>query len=155
MGKGNKVPLAGIPYHAGFLPAKLKSRGYKVAICEQKAAGDGKGMMEREVVAAGDAGHGGWKPTLLDARKNNYLVAVVPGEKECGAGARGHHDERVCGDAACPRPGCNGTGAPGSPEIIVPEEAQVEGLGAGIPRLPRGPVPVRSGNSYAPPAGTI
>jgi len=36
MGKGNKVPLAGIPYHAldGYL-AKLINRGYKVAICEQ------------------------------------------------------------------------------------------------------------------------
>jgi DNA mismatch repair protein MutS len=37
MGKGNKVPLAGIPYHAldSYL-AKLINRGYKVAICEQR-----------------------------------------------------------------------------------------------------------------------
>ena len=34
MGKGVKVPLAGIPYHAveNYL-ARLISRGYKVAIC--------------------------------------------------------------------------------------------------------------------------
>ena len=36
MGKGNKVPLAGIPYHAldNYL-ARLINRGYRVAICEQ------------------------------------------------------------------------------------------------------------------------
>ena len=36
MGKGVKVPLAGIPYHAleNYL-ARLVGRGYKVAICEQ------------------------------------------------------------------------------------------------------------------------
>ena len=36
MGKGLRVPLAGIPYHAvdGYL-AKLIARGYKVALCDQ------------------------------------------------------------------------------------------------------------------------
>ena len=36
MGKGQRVPLAGIPYHAvdNYI-ARLISRGYKVAICEQ------------------------------------------------------------------------------------------------------------------------
>ena len=35
LGKGNRVPLAGIPYHAldNYL-AKLVNHGYKVAICE-------------------------------------------------------------------------------------------------------------------------
>src|SRR4030065_66157 len=47
MGKGNKVPLAGIPYHAldSYL-AKLINRGYKVAICEQiTKPGEKKGMV--------------------------------------------------------------------------------------------------------------
>ena len=37
MGKGNKVPLAGIPYHAldNYL-ARLINKGHKVAICEVK-----------------------------------------------------------------------------------------------------------------------
>ena len=36
MGKGQRVPLAGIPYHAldGYL-SRLIAKGYKVAICEQ------------------------------------------------------------------------------------------------------------------------
>ena len=36
MGRGNRVPLAGIPYHSlePYL-AKLIKRGHKVAICEQ------------------------------------------------------------------------------------------------------------------------
>ena len=36
MGRNQRVPLAGIPYHAvdGYL-AKLLQKGYKVAICEQ------------------------------------------------------------------------------------------------------------------------
>ncbi|KKK57175.1 hypothetical protein LCGC14_3057120, partial [marine sediment metagenome] len=35
MGKGHRVPMAGIPYHAldNYL-ARLINRGYKVAICE-------------------------------------------------------------------------------------------------------------------------
>src|SRR3989304_7684634 len=45
MGKGNKVPLAGVPYHAldSYL-ARLISKGYKVAICEQVTK-PGNGMM--------------------------------------------------------------------------------------------------------------
>jgi len=36
MGKGHRVPLAGIPYHAaeGYI-ARLIAAGHKVAICEQ------------------------------------------------------------------------------------------------------------------------
>ena len=36
MGKDNRVPLAGIPYHAldSYL-AKLINKGHKIAICEQ------------------------------------------------------------------------------------------------------------------------
>ena len=48
MGKGNKVPLAGIPYHAldSYL-GKLISRGYKVAICEQMTKpGDSRGIVQ-------------------------------------------------------------------------------------------------------------
>ncbi len=52
MGKGNKVPLAGIPYHAldNYL-TKLIKGGYKVAICEQMTRpGETRGIVEREVV---------------------------------------------------------------------------------------------------------
>ncbi len=52
MGKGNAVPMAGIPYHAvdNYL-ARLINRGHKVAICEQMTKpGQTKGIVQREVV---------------------------------------------------------------------------------------------------------
>src|SRR3989304_8752116 len=86
MGKGNRVPLPGTPYHAldSYL-ARLISKGYKVAICEQVTK-PGNGMMEREVVRLVTPGTV-VEPGLLDARSNNYLVAVVPGEREVGLAA--------------------------------------------------------------------
>ena len=85
MGKGNKVPLAGIPYHAldSYL-AKLINRGYKVAICEQMTkAGETTGMIEREVVRLVTPGTV-VEPSLLDSKSNNYLLSVVVGEGEVG-----------------------------------------------------------------------
>jgi len=85
MGKGNKVPLAGIPYHAldNYL-ARLIGRGYKVAICEQVTRpGETKGLVEREVVRLVTPGTV-VEPSLLDSKTNNYLVSVVPGEGEVG-----------------------------------------------------------------------
>jgi len=85
MGKGNKVPLAGIPYHAldNYL-AKLINRGYKVAICEQVTKpGENKGLVEREVVRLVTPGTV-VEPGLLDSKKNNYLVSIVPGEETAG-----------------------------------------------------------------------
>src|SRR3990170_4480333 len=52
LGKGNRVPLAGIPYHAldNYL-ARLVNGGHKVAICEQMTQpGETKGLVEREVI---------------------------------------------------------------------------------------------------------
>jgi DNA mismatch repair protein MutS len=85
MGKGNKVPLAGIPYHAldGYL-AKLINRGYKVAICEQLTKpGETKGMLERDVVRLVTPGTV-VEPNLLNSKSNNYLTAVAVGEGEAG-----------------------------------------------------------------------
>jgi DNA mismatch repair protein MutS len=85
MGKGNKIPLAGIPYHAldGYL-AKLINRGYKVAICEQLTKpGETKGIVERDVVRLVTPGTV-VEPNLLDSKSNNYLVSVAGGEGEVG-----------------------------------------------------------------------
>ena len=78
MGKGQRVPLAGIPYHSldGHL-AKLIGRGYKVAICEQVSdPARSKGLVEREVVRVVTPGTV-VQPNLLEAKENNYLAAVV------------------------------------------------------------------------------
>jgi len=51
-GKGNRVPMAGIPYHA--LDSRLKTlidKGYKVAICEQvEDPKKAKGLVQRDIV---------------------------------------------------------------------------------------------------------
>ncbi|MDD5338484.1 MAG: DNA mismatch repair protein MutS [Dehalococcoidales bacterium] len=85
MGKGNKIPLAGIPYHAldGYL-ARLINRGYKVAICEQLTKpGETKGLVERDVVRLVTPGTI-VEPNLLDSKTNNYLVSLAVGEGEVG-----------------------------------------------------------------------
>ncbi|MFC1916952.1 DNA mismatch repair protein MutS [Chloroflexota bacterium] len=85
MGKGNKVPMAGIPYHAldNYL-AKLINRGYKVAICEQVTKpGETKGLVEREVVRLVTPGTI-VEPSLLDSKSNNYLVSLVLVDDEAG-----------------------------------------------------------------------
>jgi len=80
MGRGHKVPMAGIPYHAleNYL-ARLISRGYKVAICEQLTKpGETKGLVQREVVRLVTPGTV-VEPSLLDSKSNNYLVSLVWG----------------------------------------------------------------------------
>ena len=52
MGKGQRVPLAGIPFHSleTYLSVLIK-KGYKVAICEQTSEPTkGKKIVDREVV---------------------------------------------------------------------------------------------------------
>ncbi len=85
MGKGNRVPLAGIPYHAldNYL-ARLVNRGHKVAICEQVTQpGETKGLVEREVVRVVTPGTV-VEPGLLDSKTNNYLAGLVMGNEEAG-----------------------------------------------------------------------
>jgi len=85
MGKGHRVPMAGIPYHAldNYL-ARLINRGYKVAICEQLTKpGEIKGLVQREVIRLVTPGTV-VEPSLLDSKSNNYLVSLVLGEDEVG-----------------------------------------------------------------------
>lgn len=85
MGKGNKVPLAGIPYHAldNYL-ARLINRGHKVAIVEQlsdpKAA---KGLVDRDVVRVVTPGTV-VEPGLLRGNTNNYLASVITDGQQAG-----------------------------------------------------------------------
>lgn len=78
---GEKMPLAGIPYHAldNYLPRLIK-KGYKVAICEQlEDPKQAKGLVKRGVVRVVTPG------TVIDSSMlsdsgSNYLMTVV--EKE-------------------------------------------------------------------------
>jgi len=80
MGKGHRVPLAGIPYHAldNYL-SRLINRGHKVAICEQiTQPGETKGLIQRDVVRVVTPGTV-VEPDLLDSKTNNYLASLVLG----------------------------------------------------------------------------
>jgi DNA mismatch repair protein MutS len=76
---GKPIPMAGVPYHSaeGYL-ARLVKAGESVAICEQ--FGDpaaSKGPVERKVVRIVTPGTL-YDEALLDARRDNLLVAVHP-----------------------------------------------------------------------------
>ncbi|MEE2701064.1 MAG: DNA mismatch repair protein MutS [Chloroflexota bacterium] len=77
-GKGQRHPLAGVPYHAlnNYL-GRLIRKGYKVAICEQTSdPSDSKGLVDREVVRVVTPGTL-VEPSLLEEGVNNYLSSVV------------------------------------------------------------------------------
>ena len=71
------IPMAGVPHHAahGYI-AKLLAFGHKVAICEQMAdPSKVKGIVPRQVVRVVTPGLV-TDEGQLDARSNNYLVAI-------------------------------------------------------------------------------
>jgi DNA mismatch repair protein MutS len=75
--KGQRVPMAGVPYHAveSYL-ARLIRAGFKVAICEQLGSEPIKGLVPREVIRVVTPGTV-VESNLLTAKENNYLAAVV------------------------------------------------------------------------------
>jgi DNA mismatch repair protein MutS len=77
VGKGVRVPLAGIPYHAvdNYL-ARLIEKGHHVAICEQIGDQPNKGIFPRKVVRVVTPGTV-TEPALLPGDSNNYLTAVI------------------------------------------------------------------------------
>ena len=77
-GLEDKIPMCGVPYHAvdGYI-AKLVSKGYRIAICEQvedpKLA---KGIVRREVIKIITPGTV-LNEQLLEANHNQYLVVLT------------------------------------------------------------------------------
>jgi len=82
-GEGKKIPMCGIPYHAAEnYIAKLIKSGHKVAICEQvEDARKAKGLVKREIVKTITPGTV-LSGSMLDAKSNNYLGAVVLSDKK-------------------------------------------------------------------------
>lgn len=78
MGKGVRVPLAGIPIKASnSYIDKLIRAGLKVAICEQaEDPKTSKGLVKREVVEVITRGTL-MRPSLLTEKDNNYIASVV------------------------------------------------------------------------------
>ena len=84
-GKKEKVPLAGVPWHAleSYLP-KLVSKGYKVAICEQvEDPRLAKGLVDRDVVRIVTPGTV-LETSVLDGKENNYLMSIVRSDSGYG-----------------------------------------------------------------------
>ncbi len=74
--KGQRIPMAGIPYHAAenYL-SRLIDKGYHVAICEQVGEQPAKGIFPREVVRVVTPGTV-IEPGLLNSDENNFLASA-------------------------------------------------------------------------------
>ena len=84
-GRGEKSPMAGIPHHAadGYI-ARLVSKGYRVAVCEQTSdPALSKGLVDREVIRIVTPGTV-IDPAMLAAKRNNFLAGVVTGRDAVG-----------------------------------------------------------------------
>ena len=82
--KGQRIPMAGIPYHAADnYISKLINKGYHIAICEQIGDQPEKGLFPRKVVRVVTPG------TLIESgliknESNNYLVSVITDTSNAG-----------------------------------------------------------------------
>ncbi len=84
-GQEERAPMCGVPFHsADNYIAKLVSRGYKVAICEQmEDPATTKGLVKRDVIriiTPGTVIEG----NMLEDGSNNYFCSIYYGEKDMG-----------------------------------------------------------------------
>ncbi len=84
-GKGRRVPMCGVPYHAvDSYIARLIKGGFKVAICDQvedpKLA---KGIVKREIIRVITPGSL-TEPNLLEEKVNNFIISLVISEDKAG-----------------------------------------------------------------------
>ena len=84
-GKGKRIPMCGVPYHAvERYIARLLSRGYKVAICEQmEDPAKAKGLVKRAVTRIVTPGTV-VEESMLEARRSSFLAAVAKEGEEFG-----------------------------------------------------------------------
>lgn len=84
-GQEERAPMCGVPFHSceGYI-AKLVSKGYKVAICEQtedpKLA---KGIVKRGIVRVITPGTV-MEQSMLEEGKNNYICCMYSSNKDIG-----------------------------------------------------------------------
>lgn len=84
-GGSGKIPMCGVPCHSsGNYIARLISRGYKVAVCEQvEDPKETKGLVKRAVTRIVTPGTV-LEEFMLDEQRNNYLAAVINDETGIG-----------------------------------------------------------------------
>ncbi|MEO6889156.1 MAG: DNA mismatch repair protein MutS [Ktedonobacteraceae bacterium] len=84
-GRGQKSPMAGFPHTAAeSYIARLVSKGYRVAICDQISdPALSRGLVDREVTRIVTPGTV-VDPAMLTAKRNNFLAAAVVGRDALG-----------------------------------------------------------------------
>jgi DNA mismatch repair protein MutS len=85
VGKGNRIPMCGVPYHAadGYI-ARLIKKGHTVAICDQvEDPKEAKGLVKRRVVRVVTPGTI-LRDDVVGEKSNNYLVAIARNEESWG-----------------------------------------------------------------------
>jgi len=84
-GRGGRMPMCGVPHHAAeTYIGRLIEAGYKVAICEQmEPPRPGRKVVRREVVRVITPGTI-LEPEFLEAKRNNYLIALAAQGKAIG-----------------------------------------------------------------------
>ncbi|MBA2453895.1 MAG: DNA mismatch repair protein MutS [Chloroflexia bacterium] len=84
MGRGNRVDMAGIPYHAadGYI-AKLLAAGHKVAIAEQVSEPTGKGLVDRRVTSVVTPGTA-TNPAFVQGTANTFIAAALSDGSRAG-----------------------------------------------------------------------
>ena len=84
-GGGERAPMCGVPFHsADNYIAKLVSKGYKVAICEQvEDPATAKGIVKRDVIRVITKGSI-IENLMLDESKNNYLTSIYLNDEGAG-----------------------------------------------------------------------
>jgi len=76
-GQEKRAPMCGVPFHSSeSYIAKLVSKGYKVAICEQtEDASLAKGLVRREIIRVITPGTV-LESSMLEEGKNNYIASI-------------------------------------------------------------------------------
>ena len=83
--KEEQTPMCGVPYHSvDSYIARLVSKGYKIAICEQtEDPALAKGLVEREVTRIVTPGTV-TESCMLEESKNNYIACIYGEKQSCG-----------------------------------------------------------------------
>ncbi len=81
----DRVPMCGVPFHAAeSYIARLVTRGYKVAICEQmEDPALAKGLVKRDIIRIVTPGSV-TESSMLDESRNNYLACIFPANGRFG-----------------------------------------------------------------------
>ena len=84
-GQDERAPMCGVPYHSSeSYIARLVSKGYKVAICEQvEDPATAKGLVKRDVIRVITPGTV-IEGSMLDETKNNFICSIYTKADKAG-----------------------------------------------------------------------